>query len=49
MNDWYVYLIVFGIGGIICLIGQILIIKTKIPETNRIPRIEKTVTATLVT
>lgn len=29
MNDWYVYLIVFGIGGIVCLIGQILIIKTK--------------------
>ena len=29
MNEWYVYLIVFGIGGIICLIGQILVIKTK--------------------
>lgn len=30
MSDWYVYLIVFGIGGLVCLFGQILIIKTKI-------------------
>ena len=29
MSDWYVYLIVFGIGGLVCLIGQILVIKTK--------------------
>lgn len=29
MSDWYVYFIVFGIGGLVCLIGQILVIKTK--------------------
>lgn len=34
MNDWYVYLIVFGIGGLICLIGQILIIKTKMTSAR---------------
>ena len=30
MLPWYEYLIVFGIGGLICMIGQILIITTKI-------------------
>ena len=30
MLPWYEYLIVFGVGGIICMIGQILIINTKI-------------------
>jgi len=30
MLPWYDYLIVFGVGGLICLIGQILIITTKI-------------------
>jgi len=30
MLPWYEYLIVFGVGGLICLIGQILIITTKI-------------------
>ena len=30
MSDWYVYLIVFLIGGAVCFIGQILVIKTKI-------------------
>ena len=29
MSDWYVYLIVFLIGGAVCFIGQILVIKTK--------------------
>ena len=29
MSDWYVYLIVFAVGGLVCLIGQILVIKTK--------------------
>ena len=29
MNDWYFYLIVFAFGGLVCLIGQILVIKTK--------------------
>ena len=29
MNDWYVYLIVFLTGGLVCFIGQILVIKTK--------------------
>lgn len=29
MSEWYFYLIVFAIGGIICLLGQILVIKTK--------------------
>ena len=29
MNDWYVYLIVFLTGGVVCFIGQILVIKTK--------------------
>jgi len=27
---WYEYLIVFGVGGLVCLIGQVLIITTKI-------------------
>ena len=27
---WYEYLIVFAIGGLICMIGQILVITTKI-------------------
>lgn len=30
MLPWYEYFIVFGIGGLICMIGQILIITTKI-------------------
>ena len=30
MLPWYEYLIVFGIGGLICMLGQILIITTKI-------------------
>ena len=30
MLPWYEYLIVFGVGGLICMIGQILIISTKI-------------------
>lgn len=30
MLPWYEYLIVFGIGGLICMIGQILVITTKI-------------------
>ncbi len=34
MNDWYVYLIVFLSGGIICFIGQILIIKTKMTSAR---------------
>lgn len=29
MSEWYVYLIVFGTGGLVCLLGQILVIKTK--------------------
>ena len=29
MSEWYFYLIVFAIGGVICLFGQILVIKTK--------------------
>ena len=29
MNEWYFYLIVFAFGGLVCLIGQILVIKTK--------------------
>lgn len=29
MSEWYVYLIVFATGGFICLLGQILVIKTK--------------------
>lgn len=29
MSEWYVYLIVFAIGGLVCLLGQILVIKTK--------------------
>lgn len=29
MSEWYEYLIVFGIGGFVCLLGQILVIKTK--------------------
>ncbi|MEG1751606.1 MAG: SpoVA/SpoVAEb family sporulation membrane protein [Clostridia bacterium] len=28
--NWWQYLIVFGGGGIICMLGQVLIIKTKI-------------------
>lgn len=30
MLPWYEYLIVFGIGGLICMFGQILVITTKI-------------------
>lgn len=30
MLTWYEYFIVFGIGGLICMLGQILIITTKI-------------------
>lgn len=30
MLPWYEYLIVFGVGGLICMLGQILIITTKI-------------------
>ena len=30
MLPWYNYLIVFAIGGLICMIGQILVITTKI-------------------
>lgn len=30
MLNWYEYIIVFAVGGLICLIGQILIITTKI-------------------
>lgn len=30
MLPWYEYFIVFGIGGLICMIGQILVITTKI-------------------
>ena len=30
MLPWYEYFIVFGIGGLICMLGQILIITTKI-------------------
>ncbi len=30
MLPWYEYLIVFGTGGLICMIGQILVITTKI-------------------
>ena len=30
MLPWYEYLIVFAIGGAICMIGQILVITTKI-------------------
>lgn len=30
MLPWYEYLIVFAFGGIICMLGQILIITTKI-------------------
>jgi len=30
MLNWYEYLIVFAVGGLICMIGQILIITTKI-------------------
>ena len=30
MLNWYEYLIVFAFGGAICMIGQILIISTKI-------------------
>lgn len=34
MSDWYVYLIVFLTGGIICFIGQLLIIKTKMTSAR---------------
>lgn len=34
MLAWYEYLIVFFTGGLICLIGQILIIKTKITSAR---------------
>ena len=30
MLPWYQYFIVFGIGGLICILGQILVITTKI-------------------
>lgn len=30
MLPWYEYLIVFAVGGLICMIGQILVITTKI-------------------
>ena len=30
MLQWYEYVIVFAVGGIICMLGQILIITTKI-------------------
>ncbi len=30
MLPWYEYFIVFGIGGLICMLGQILVITTKI-------------------
>lgn len=30
MLPWYEYIIVFAVGGLVCLIGQILIITTKI-------------------
>lgn len=30
MLQWYEYLIVFAVGGLICMIGQVLIITTKI-------------------
>ncbi len=30
MLPWYEYFIVFGVGGLICMIGQILVITTKI-------------------
>ena len=30
MVPWYEYFIVFGIGGLVCMLGQILIITTKI-------------------
>lgn len=31
---WWTYLIVFGIGGLICAFGQLLIIKTKITSAR---------------
>lgn len=34
MTMWYEYFIVFGIGGLICLIGQILIIRTKMTSAR---------------
>lgn len=34
MNEWYVYLIVFATGGLICSLGQILIIKTKMTSAR---------------
>lgn len=30
MLNWYEYLIVFAVGGLVCMIGQILVITTKI-------------------
>lgn len=30
MLPWYEYLIVFAVGGLICMLGQILVITTKI-------------------
>ena len=30
MLPWYEYLIVFGVGGLVCMFGQILVITTKI-------------------
>ena len=43
MLPWYEYLIVFGIGGLICMLGQILIITTKITtaRTAKTPIKEK--------
>ena len=34
MNEWFVYLIVFLTGGVVCFIGQILIIKTKMTSAR---------------
>lgn len=30
MMPWYEYFIVFGVGGFVCMLGQILVITTKI-------------------
>ena len=34
MANWYEYFIIFGIGGLICLVGQILIIRTKMTSAR---------------
>lgn len=34
MNEWYVYLIVFATGGLVCFLGQVLIIKTKMTSAR---------------